>query len=62
MVLMYLYRTRTDLENIECYIETFNFRRYGMKISDIPEDIQESSNDKIRALAYAEVGAAVPSN
>lgn len=60
MALMYLYRTRTDLEDIELYIATFRFRKLKLTLSDIPQKILEMSDDLIRKMAYAETGAKLP--
>lgn len=60
MILMYLYRVETDLEHIEEYLETYRFREYKINVSDLPDRILKLSPEKIRAMAYAEIGAKLP--
>lgn len=59
MVLMYMYRTETDLEHIEDYIETYYFRKIKLQLSDVPENILNMTPDQKRRLAYAVIGARV---
>lgn len=56
MILMYLYRMETDLEHIKDYIETYNFHRMKISLSDIPENILNLSIMDKRKMAYAVIG------
>jgi hypothetical protein len=60
MLLMYLYRAETDLENIEQYLETFRFRQMNMQISDLPERIRNMTPGMLYANAYAVIGKEMP--
>lgn len=60
MILMYDYRIRTDLENIEDYIETFRFREYGISLDEIPLVIRTKTPEEIRSIAYSVIGAQLP--
>jgi hypothetical protein len=60
MILMYIYRIKTDLENIEDYIETYRFREYGASLDDVPIIIKSKTPEEIRATAYSIIGVVLP--
>lgn len=60
MTLMYIYRTETDLNNIEQYLETFRFRQMNLQISDLPERIRNMTPEMLYANAYAVIGKEIP--
>ena len=60
MILMYMYRTETDIDNLEQYLETFRFRSMNIQISDLPERIRNMTPEMLYANAYAVIGKEMP--
>lgn len=60
MVLMYLYRTLTDMDNIELYLETQRVREMKFNLQDLPTHILNSKPSELRAMAYAVIKVPLP--
>jgi hypothetical protein len=60
MILMYLYRLETDLPYIELYIETYRCREMRFNKDELPTIIKNMDPEKLRAAAYAAIGAKLP--
>lgn len=54
--LMYVYRLKTDFENINDYVETYRFIKSGLSVDDLPEYISRLSPIELRKEAYEEIG------
>lgn len=56
MALMYLYRIKTDLENIKDYVETYRFMEMKITPADLPDFVQRMSPLELRREAYDVIG------
>lgn len=54
--LMYVYRLKTDSENILDYVETFKFLMSPYSIDDLPDFITRMSPSELRYEAYEVIG------
>lgn len=61
MILMYFYRTDTiPVNELEFYIETYWFRKFGIKREDLPQWFLTLSPKKLRQVAYDIINQKVP--
>lgn len=58
--LMYVYILEKDFENRTDYIETFNFQKMGICLTNLPDFIRTSTPEQIREEAYLVINQPLP--
>jgi len=60
MILMYFYRVETTtIDDMDNYVETYHFKKYGIKRTDLPSWFTDLSPDRLREVAYSVIGKTV---